>query len=78
MTCPKCRRGFVTHQRDRYGAWRECLNCGWAQDDGTPIDYEPRTEAVERQLSQKRLWRQRQSESAKLAWAMRRARCAGK
>lgn len=77
MTCPKC-RGFVSHQRDRYGAWRECLNCGWSQDDGTPIDYDASVEKRERQLLKQRRHHARMSDAAKMAWAMRKARCAGK
>jgi len=63
---------------DRYGAWVECIVCGWCKDDGEPISYDASVEKRERQMLKQRKHHERISKAAKMAWALRKARCAGK
>ena len=36
-SCPKCLGATVT-DRDRYGRFVSCLNCGWLRDLNEPLD----------------------------------------
>ena len=39
VKCLRCRTGFVYRERDEYGAWDACLNCGWTHDDGRIVEF---------------------------------------
>lgn len=39
--CPKC-KGYVMLQRDRYGLYEECLQCGYVHDLLTVAEAEQR------------------------------------
>ena len=40
MTCPRC-FGLMLPERDRHGAYRTCMACGWVSYPEPPEDYIP-------------------------------------
>lgn len=39
-SCPRC-RGYMQNNRDIYGEYRECLQCGYMEDPPTPENWDP-------------------------------------
>ena len=37
-TCPKC-RGDMHMQRDKYGSYRHCFQCGYIQDEPAQVPF---------------------------------------
>ena len=44
-SCPKCKKGYLMQERDIYGWYRQCVQCGYLEDIA---DKEKPTEAPAR------------------------------